>query len=176
MPRQLRSSQLRPLDNPLEILSIPDWFPFREWCSKIPCDPTSSPLGVVTDFLISRFVKGLTVVTLRSYRSALASCHRGFSDGSSVTNSAFLTRLVRSFFLKRPPSKTLVPAWSLPAVLKSSGFCSFRTVAYSVSLPAYVEDSVFSGHRLGPQGQFLKGPFYRSRAHTLGGLWGSSNP
>ena len=115
--RELRSSQLRPLDNPLEILSFPDWVPFREWCSKILCDPTSSPLGVVADFLISRFDKGLTVVTLRSYRSAMASCLRGFSDGSLVTNSAFLTRLVRSFFLKRPSFKTLVPAWSLPTVL-----------------------------------------------------------
>ena len=55
--------------------------PFREWCSKIPCDPSSAPLGAVADFLISRFDKGLTVVTLRSYRSAIASCHRGFSDG-----------------------------------------------------------------------------------------------
>ena len=113
----LFSSQLRPLDNPLEILSFPDWVPFREWCSKILCDPSSSPLGVVADFLISRFDKGLTVVTLRSYRSAMASCLRGFSDGSLVTNSAFLTRLVRSFFLKRPSFKTLVPAWSLPTVL-----------------------------------------------------------
>ena len=31
--RELRSSQLRPLDIPLEILSFPDWVPFREWCS-----------------------------------------------------------------------------------------------------------------------------------------------
>ena len=115
--RELRSSQLRPLDIPLEILSFPDWVPFREWCSKILCDPTSSPLGVVADFLISRFDKGLTVVTLRSYRSAMASCLRGFSDGSLVMNSAFLTHLVRSFFLKRPSFKTLVPAWSLPTVL-----------------------------------------------------------
>ena len=48
---------------------------------------------------------------------AMASCLRGFSDGSLVTNSAFLTHLVRSFFLKRPSFKTLVPAWSLPTVL-----------------------------------------------------------
>ena len=96
---------------------VSDWVPFREWCSKILCDPTSSPLGVVADFLISRFDKGLTVVTLRSYRSAMASCLRGFSGGSLVMNSAFLTHLVRSFFLKRPSFKTLVPAWSLPTVL-----------------------------------------------------------
>ena len=75
--------------------------PFREWCSKIPCDPSSAPLGAVADFLISHFDKGLTVVTLRSYRSAIASCHRGFSVGSSVSNSKFLTRLFQSFFLKR---------------------------------------------------------------------------
>ena len=95
---------------------------FREWCAKILCNPTSASLGVVADFcilfiFISRFVKGLALATLRSYRSAMASCH-SFCDGSSVTNSPFLTRLLRSFFFKRPPSKTLLPAWSLPAVLK----------------------------------------------------------
>ena len=150
--KELRSSQLRPLDNPLEILSIPDWFPFREWCSKIPCDPTSSPLGVVADFLISRFDKGLTVVTLRSYRSAMASYHRGFSDGSSVTNSAFLTRLVRSFFLKRPPSKTLVPAWSLPAVLKVLASAPFEPLHIAslclLTLKMAFLVAIASGHRV----------------------------
>ena len=126
--------------------------PFREWCSKVPCDPTSAPLGVVADFLISRFDKGLTVVTLRSYRSAIASCHRGFSDGSSVTNSAFLTRLVKSFFLKRPPSKTLVPAWSLPAVLKVLASASFEPL-HKASLRLLTLKMAFlvaiaSGHRV----------------------------
>ena len=77
---------------------------FREWCSKILCYPTSTPLGVVADFLISHFDKGLSVVTLRSYRSAVALSHRGFSNGSSVSISAFLTHLFKSFFLKRPLS------------------------------------------------------------------------
>ena len=63
--KELRSSQLRPLDNPLEILTSSRLVPYREWCSKVPCDPTSAPVGVVADFLISRFDKGLTVVTLR---------------------------------------------------------------------------------------------------------------
>ena len=35
-----------------------------------------------------------------------------------MSNSPFLTRLFRSFFLKRPPSRSLVPSWSLPAVLR----------------------------------------------------------
>ena len=37
---------------------------FREWCAKVPCDPTSASLGVVADFLISLFDKGLTLVPL----------------------------------------------------------------------------------------------------------------
>ena len=124
--------------------------PFREWCSKILCDPSSALLGSVAGFLIFCFVKGLTVVTLRSCRSAIVSCHRGFRDGSSVTDSKFLTRLFQSFFLKRPPTKTLFPAWSL-------------STALSVSPPAYVEDGVFSGHRLGPQSHFITGSLCSSR-------------
>ena len=102
--------------------------PFRDWCSKIPCDPTTASLGVVADFFISRFDKGLAIATLRSFKSAIASCHRGFCDGSSVTNSQFLTRLMKSFFLKRPPTKTLLPAWSLPAVLRALASAPFESL------------------------------------------------
>ena len=104
----------------------------------------------IFSFLV--FDKGLTVVTLRSYRSAIASCHRGFSDGSSVTNSAFLTRFVKSFFLKRPPSKTIVPAWSLPAVLKVLASAPFEPL-HKASLRLLTLKTAFlvaiaSGHRV----------------------------
>ena len=151
--KELKSSQLRPSDNPLEILTIPDWSLSGSGVPiKVPCDPTSAPLGVVADFLISRFDKGLSVVTLRSYRSAIASCHRGFSDGSSVTNSAFLTRLLKSFFLKRPPSKTLVPAWSLPAVLKVLASAPFEPLHKAslrlLTLKTALLVAIASGHRV----------------------------
>ena len=125
---------------------------FREWCAKIPCDPTSASLGVVADFLISLFDKGLALATLRSYRSVIASCHRGFRDGSSVTNSPFLTRLLRSFFLKRPPSKTLLPAWSLPAVLIVLASAPFEPL-HKASLRLLTLKTAFlvaiaSGHRV----------------------------
>ena len=42
-----------------------------------------------------------------------------FGDDSSISTSRFLTRLLRAFFLKRPPEKYLLPAWSLPVVLRS---------------------------------------------------------
>ena len=67
---------------------------------------------------VSLFGKGLSFAALRVYRSAFASCHLGFEDGSSVSSSKFLCRLFRSFFLKRPPVKSLLPAWSLTAVLQ----------------------------------------------------------
>ena len=65
------------------------------------------------------FDKNSSVSTIRGYRSAIASFHAGFPDGSTVSNSTFLTRLLKSFFLKRPPSRSLIPSWSLPSVLRS---------------------------------------------------------
>ena len=125
---------------------------FREWCSRMPCDPSSAPLGTVADFLISRFDKGCAVVTLRSYRSAIASCHRGFRDGSSVSDSKFLTRLFQSFFLKRPSTKTLLPVWSLPAVLKALASAPFDPL-HKASLRLLTLKTAFlvaiaSGHRV----------------------------
>ena len=79
---------------------------FFKWCNDIPCDPSSASLGQIADFLVYLFDKGLAISTIRSYRSALASCHKGFQDGSSISGSSVLTRLCRSFFLKRPPVKT----------------------------------------------------------------------
>ena len=75
---ELRSLQLRPSGNPLEILDDSRLVPFREWCSKIPCDPSSAPSRDCCGFSHSRLIRVFAVVTLRSYRSAIASCHRGF--------------------------------------------------------------------------------------------------
>ena len=91
---------------------------FRKWYTSKACDPRSASLGCIADFFISLFDKNLSIASIRGYRSAIASVHKGFSNGSTVSNSPFLTRLFRSFFLKRPPSRSLVPSWSLPAVLK----------------------------------------------------------
>ena len=154
----LRESSRRTYDSRLDA--------YRTWCDRIPCDPISAPLGVVADFLLSLFDKGLAIATLRSYRSAIASCHRGFTDGSSVTNSHHLTRLLRSFFLKRPPSKTLLPAWSLPAVLQVLAAAPFEPL-HNASL---------GGYRFGPQGKFATGPLRRSRSSALGACRGSVNP
>ena len=103
-------------------------------------------------FLDFSFDKGLALATLRSYRSAIVSCHRGFCDGSSVTNSPFLTRLLMSFFLKRAPSKTLLPAWSLPAIRKVLASAPFEPL-HNASLCLFTIKTAFlvaiaSGHRV----------------------------
>ena len=77
------------------------------------------PLGSIADFFVSLFDKNCSVSTIRGYRLAIASFHAGFPDGCTVSNSPFLTRLLKSFFLKRPPSQSLIPSWSFPSVLRS---------------------------------------------------------
>ena len=40
-----------------------------------------------------------------------------FEDGSTVSSSQVLSRFIRAFLLKRPRYRSLLPSWSLPAVL-----------------------------------------------------------
>ena len=125
---------------------------FYKWCNDIPCDPSSASLGQIADFLIYLFDKGLAISTIRSYRSAIASCHKGFQDGSSISGSSVLTTLCRSFFLKRPPVKTLLPAWSLPVVLRALSEAPFEPL-HKASLHCLAIKTAFlvaiaSGHRI----------------------------
>ena len=74
---------------------------------------------MICDFFVSLFDKELSLATIRGYRSAIGSIHKGFPDGSSISNAPLLSKLFRAFFLKRPPSKRLLPSWSLPRVLRA---------------------------------------------------------
>ena len=122
---------------------------FFEWCNDLPCDPYSASLGQVADFLVFLFDKGLAISTIRR---AIASCHRGFQDGSSISESSILSRLCRSFFLKRPPVKTLLPAWSLPVVSRALSEAPFEPL-HKASLHCLAIKTAFlvaiaSGHRV----------------------------
>ena len=115
---------------------------FFKWCNNIPCVPYSDSLGQVADFLVFLFDKGLAISSFRAYRSAIASCHKGFQDGSLFSGSSVLTSLCRSFFLKRPPVKTLLPAWSLPVVLRALSGAPFEPL-HKASLLCLVIKSAF---------------------------------
>ena len=125
---------------------------FFKWCNDIPCDPYSASLGQVADFLVFLFDKGLAISTIRAYRSAIASCHKGFRDGSSILGSSVLSRLRRSFILKHPPVKTLLSAWSLPVVLRALSEAPFEPL-HKASLHCLAIKTAFlvaiaSGHRI----------------------------
>ena len=67
--------------------------------------------------------------TIRGYRSAIAAVHEGFPDGSSVTDSQDLGKLLKSFFLARPKNPQLAPSWSLPKVLEALAKPLFEPLA-----------------------------------------------
>ena len=69
------------------------------------------------------------ISTIRGYRSAIAAIHKGFDDGTCVTTAPCLGNLVRALFLKRPPSRKLLPSWSLPAVLEALSKPPFEPLA-----------------------------------------------
>ena len=86
------------------------------------------------------------------YRSAIASCHTGFVDGSLVTNSPILSRLFRVFFLKRLSVRTLLPAGSLPAVLRALALEPFepfhKASLHNLTINTVLLVAIVSGHRI----------------------------
>ena len=49
--------------------------------------------------LIYLFDENKALATIASYRTAIGAIHSGFPDGSSVSSSVHLSRLLRFFFL-----------------------------------------------------------------------------
>ena len=83
----------------------------------------------MADFLIHLFDDKKALSTIASHRTAINTMHSGFPDGSSVSSSVHLSRILRSFFLSRPPERTLVPPWSLHAVLRALAKPPFEPLA-----------------------------------------------
>ncbi|XP_038074932.1 uncharacterized protein LOC119742822 [Patiria miniata] len=92
---------------------------YYKWCRDKSIDPSTASVGQISDFLMERFTQGLSVSTVRGYRSAIAAVHTGFSDGSTVSNSILLKHLHRGMFVSRPPQQRLVPSWDLGSVLSA---------------------------------------------------------
>ena len=67
---------------------------------------------------MSLFASGVQVNTIQGYRTAIGAIHRGFPDGSIVSNNSVLSSMIKGAFIKRPPSRSLIPEWDLPLVLR----------------------------------------------------------
>ena len=81
------------------------------------------------DFLIELFDEGLALATVRGYRSAIGAVHAGFPDGSTVASNESISRIMKAFFIKRPPSRSLVPSWDLTRVLQALARAPFEPMA-----------------------------------------------
>ena len=99
----------------------------------------------------------------------MASCHRGFSGRFFGNELCFPYPFGQVLLFEEDPLlRRLFRAWSLPAVLKVLASAPFEPLHKASLRLLTLKTAFFSGHRLGSQGLFLKGPFYRSRAHTVG--------
>ena len=91
----------------------------------------------------------IDLATIRSDRSAIASCYQGFEDGLSLTMSHVLSKICKSL-LKRPPVKSLLLTWSLPAVHRRLSDSLFepisKTSLHDITLKVLV--AITSGQRV----------------------------
>lgn len=73
----------------------------------------------IADFLEFLFtVKHLQARTIAGYKSAIAAVHPGWDDvGVGPTKS--LEKLLRAYFIARPPKRRLVPTWDIGFVLQA---------------------------------------------------------
>ena len=126
---------------------------FYRWCDQHHLDPLKTSVTEIADFLEYLFkTKGLQTSTISGYRAAISSVHKGW-NGTSDGESSDLSRLIKNFFQERPPSKSLLPSWSLPLVLSKlveSPFeplekCSLKLLSFKTAFLV----ALASGHRVG---------------------------
>lgn len=126
---------------------------FYRWCNQNHLDPLKASVTDIADFLEYLFkTRGLQTSTISGYRAAIASVHTGW-NGISVGESSDLSRLIKNFFQERPPSKSLLPSWSLPLVLSKLveppfeplEKCSLKLLSFKTALLV----ALASGRRVG---------------------------
>ena len=92
---------------------------YFRWCKQRKVNPYSASIGEVGDFLTSVFKdEEASVNSVRSCRTAIGAVHHGFPGGTTVSNSSAIHDLIKGMFNKRPPQKSLVPAWDLPRAIR----------------------------------------------------------
>jgi site-specific recombinase XerD len=91
--------------------------PYYQWCRDRDISPTRASVAHVSDFLAEKFDTGLEAATVRNYKSAILSIHRGFEDGSTINDDGSMRLLLEGMFNTRPPRRSEVPPWDLNTVL-----------------------------------------------------------
>ena len=92
--------------------------PYYKWCNERNLDPTRATVSNISQFLTERFDSGLQSATVRNYKSAIMSIHKGYEDGSSANDGGEIRLLLNGMFNERPPTRKIVPVWELNTVLE----------------------------------------------------------
>ena len=93
------------------------WSVYRSWCREQGHSVSRPTLAKIADFLYwLRFTKGLSVSSLRGYRSALSAVFRFHLP--SLSSDPVLRDLLRSFRLSSAERIMRPPAWDLSKVLQ----------------------------------------------------------
>lgn len=91
---------------------------YDSWCSERKIDSLNPSLVNVTQFLTSRYEKGLQYRTIAGYRSMLSTVLPPI-DGFKVGQHPVILQLIKGTFNARPPQRKLLPEWDLNKVLKA---------------------------------------------------------
>ena len=92
------------------------WFIYRSWCHDNGHSVSRPTLAKVADFLYwLRFTRGLSVSSLRGYRSVLSAVFRFHLP--SLSSDPVIRDLLRSFRLSSAERVLRPPAWDLSKVL-----------------------------------------------------------
>ena len=96
------------------------WSTFVTWCSGRKINFSSPSIQQIADFLTYLFqVKNLSVSTIKGYRAMLSNTLKLVDNSANPGSDPIISDLIRSFELKRPVSRSLLPKWDLSAVLFS---------------------------------------------------------
>ena len=119
------------------------WCKWHSWCTRRGCDPTSTSINNVLQFLADQFDSGLQYRSINSLRSAISMTHTNIS-GIPIGQHLLVSRLLRGIFNIRPPLPRYSQSWNVSMVInflsnyKSADLSVFQLAKKAVTLLALV--------------------------------------
>ena len=119
------------------------WRKWHSWCTRRGCDPTSTSINNVLQFLADQFDSGLQYRSINSLRSAISMTHTNIS-GIPIGQHPLVSRLLRGIFNIRPPLPRYSQSWNVSMVInflsnyKSADLSVFQLAKKAVTLLALV--------------------------------------
>ena len=88
------------------------WRKWHRWCAGRNCNPTSTPISNILQFLDEQFDTGLQYRSVNTLRSAISTTHTNI-DGMAVGRHPLVSRLLKGMFNVRPPLPHYSHSWDV---------------------------------------------------------------